>query len=444
MGRANTVELIVYLRAERCGRLRRADGLGYEFAYDPDWLDSRPNEQLSMSLPRQETRFDAAATRPFFFGLLPEGRRRERLESRYRLKEGDDFGLLAEIGGDCPGAVAVLPPDADPAALVPDEEPEPLDVEATELIASLRGEAVVDSVERRARRRLSIPGVQPKQGIWIAAGEDPATARILIPQGSAASTHILKPALNEEFVGIVWNEAFCTMLAGRLGLPVPRVAVRQLAGVDCLVIERFDRERRDGRTHRIHQEDFCQALGATEKYEEHGGPSLPQIGKLVRRLSVPAKDVALLLAALLFNYLIANADAHAKNFSLFHRAGGRREMTPLYDLVSTEVFPDISRDLAIFFGGHSDPDALTRSDFNKAAGELGVRPAAIEARASELAKEIIPEAMALRQDELFRGRGKLIMDAIRRRVGRISELYGLDIDHGAEPLVRDKPGGWIG
>lgn len=437
-------DLVVYLRAERCGRLERTAELGYRFTYETAWLDAQPNEQLSMSLPRQEAPFDPAATRPFFLGLLPEGHRRDRLEARHRLKPGDDFGLLAAIGGDCPGAVAVLPPDMDPAILRPESEAAPLEIDAQELIASLRGEAILGTARRGEKRRLSIPGAQPKEGVWIAVGADPATAQIYLPQGSAASTHILKPALNAEFAGIVWNEAFCLMLAGRLGLPVPRVAIRQLDGVDCLIVERFDRDRRDGRVHRLHQEDFCQALGAIEKYEEHGGPGLGRIADLVRRLSVPAKDMEFLLRALLFNFLIANADAHAKNYSLFHRVGGRREMTPLYDLVSTEVFADIARELAMSFGGRADPDALTRGDLERAAAELKVRPSFLAARARELATAIIPAAQALRQEELFRGRGKLILDAIRRRVERISNIYGLGIDHRAEPLIRETAGGWIG
>jgi len=443
MAGSATRELIVYLRADACGRLERAEALGYRFTYEGAWLDAHPNELLSMSLPRQEASFEAAATKPFFRGLLPEGRRRERLEGRYRLKDGDDFGLLAEIGGDCPGAVAVLMPDEDAAILDPAAEPEPIEIDPAGLIRNLRGDVAANVGQRRGKRRLSLAGAQPKEGVWIAAGEDPATAKLFLPQASAASTHILKPALNNEFAGIVANEAFCLLLAARLGLRVPRVAVRQLDGVDCLIIERFDRERRDGRVHRLHQEDFCQALGAVEKYEEDGGPRLRQIGELVRRLSVPAKDMEHLLRALLFNYLIANADAHAKNYALLHLAGGRREMAPLYDLVSTDSF-DVARELALYFGDQTDPDAVTRRDLERAASDLRIRPTFVADRAEALARAIIPEAVKLRQEEQFRARVKLIIDAIRRRVQRISDIYELGIDHQAEPVVEGRAGGWIG
>lgn len=443
MAGATTRELVVYLRTEACGRLERAEELGCRFTYDRAWLDSHPNELLSMSLPRQDAPFEAAATKPFFRGLLPEGRRRERLEGRYRLKEGDDFGLLAEIGGDCPGAVTVLTPDEDPAILDPSAEPEPIEIDPAGLIRTLRGDVAADAGQRRGKRRLSLAGVQPKEGVWIAAGEDPATATLFLPQGSAASTHILKPVLNNEFAGIAANEAFCLLLAGRLGLRAPRVAVRRLDGIDCLIVERFDRERRDGRVHRLHQEDFCQALGAIEKHQEDGGPGLREIGGLVRRLSVPARDMEHLLRALLFNYLIANADAHAKNHALLHLAGGRREMAPLYDLVSTESF-DVARELALYFGDQSDPDSVTRGDLERAAADLQIRPTFVADRAEALARAIIPQAVALRQEEHFRARVKPIIDAIRRRVQRISDIYDLGIDHQAEPRVEGRAGGWIG
>ncbi len=443
MAQAATRELVVYLQAEACGRLERAEELGYRFTYDGTWLDAHPNELLSMSLPRQEAPFAAAATKPFFRGLLPEGLQRERLERRFRLREGDDFGLLAEIGGDCPGAVAVLAPDEDPTVLEPAAAPEPIEIDPAELIRSLRGNAAANAGQRRGKRRLSLAGVQPKDGLWIAAGEDPATATLYLPQGSAASTHILKPALNNEFANIVANEAFCMTLAGRLGLRVPRVVMRQLGGVDCLIVERFDRERRDGRVHRIHQEDFCQALGAVEKYEEDGGPGLRQIGELARRLSVPARDMEHLLRALLFNYLIANADAHAKNHALLHLAGGRREMAPLYDLVSTEAF-DVARDLALHLGGQSDPDAVTRDDLDRAAADLRVRPTFVADRAATLARAIIPDAVKLRQEGRFGAGIKPVVDAIRRRVQRISDLYELGIEHQAEPRVEGQAGGWFG
>lgn len=443
MARVDTRDLVVYLRGEACGRLERAEELGYRFTYDSAWLDTHPNDLLSMSLPRQDAPFEAAAAKPFFRGLLPEGLRRERLEGRHRLKSGDDFGLLAEIGGDCPGAVAVLTRDEDPAVLDPAAEPDPTAIKPSELIRNLRGEAGASVGQRGGKRRLSLAGIQPKEGIWIAAGEDPARAELFLPQGSAASTHILKPALNSEFAGIAANEAFCMRLAGRLGLRVPRVAVRQLDGVDCLIIERFDRERRDGRVYRLHQEDFCQALGALEKYEEDGGPGLRQIGELVRRLSVPAKDIEHLVRALLFNYLIANADAHAKNYGLLHLAGGGRETAPLYDLVSTASY-DLARDLALYFGGQADPDALTRRDLERAASDLGMRPAFLAARAEALARAIIPEAVALRQDESAPARVKPIVDEIRRRVQRLSDIYDLGIDHQAEPRVEGQAGGWIG
>src|ERR1039458_8453737 len=112
-----------------------------------------------------------------------------------------------------------------------------------------------------------------------------------------------------------------------------------------LLVERYDRTYRqtaegDPVLERIHQEDFCQALGiASEtKYQKEGGPSLKQCFALLREVSnSPVVDLARLLDAVIYNYLVGNNDAHGKNFSLLYRGTGTPNLeisfSPLYDVV---------------------------------------------------------------------------------------------------------------
>lgn len=124
------------------------------------------------------------------------------------------------------------------------------------------------------------------------------------------------------------QRGFCMNLARQVGLPVPEARVVEIAGKRVCQVERYDRHKGgDGSTARLHQEDFCQALGVPPelKYEKEGGPGFPDCFGLVGAWSVePALDSLNLLRWALFNLLIGNADAHAKNLSFLYQAGGVR------------------------------------------------------------------------------------------------------------------------
>jgi serine/threonine-protein kinase HipA len=78
------------------------------------------------------------------------------------------------------------------------------------------------------------------------------------------------------------------LLARHLGLITVNAALHSFHRWKFCVIERYDRTSLNGRDLlRLHQEDFCQALGKSshQKYEKEGGPSFLQCAQLVRRHS---------------------------------------------------------------------------------------------------------------------------------------------------------------
>jgi serine/threonine-protein kinase HipA len=114
----------------------------------------------------------------------------------------------------------------------------------------------------------------------------------------------------------------------------------------AIVIERYDRRRTESGFIRVHQEDTCQALGVppTRKYENEGGPGAIAIVDLLRTYSGEREeDVASFRDALVFNWLIAGTDAHAKNYSLLIGAGGRVRLAPLYDVASILMMNSITK-----------------------------------------------------------------------------------------------------
>ena len=106
---------------------------------------------------------------------------------------------------------------------------------------------------------------------------------------------------------------------------------------------------------RLHQEDFCQALGRppVAKYEFNGtgtrGPSLADLFALVRQ-HMTARDITRLLDAVIFNVAIGNVDSHAKNYSILLGLGAP-QLAPLYDLMSGLAWPNITQNHAQAIGG---------------------------------------------------------------------------------------------
>lgn len=163
--------------------------------------------------------------------------------------------------------------------------------------------------------------------------------------------------------------------------------------VTWTVWERYDRvygQQVEPDVERLHQEDFCQALGiaSERKYQKEGGPSLRQCFELLREVSsAPVVDLTRLLEAVIFNYIIGNNDAHGKNFSLLYHAGIR--LAPLYDLVCTAYYPELSRDLAMKLGGEYLSESVTGKHFGLLAEEAGLAKPQVRDRVQQVAERVI-------------------------------------------------------
>ncbi len=359
-----TGELLVYLFEQLVGRLWLDERRRFIFQYLPGWVGMPGAVPLSLALPLRLEPFVDDSARPFFANLLPEADVRRALAQTLGISEQNDFALLAAIGGECAGAVSLLPADAEPST---GGDYVPLSSEALHAIITCLPQRPMLAGEEGVR--LSLAGAQNKLPIYLEGGE------IFLPKGGAPSSHIIKPPIRD-LAGTVENEAFCMELARQVGLPVPPVSI--LKGDDTLfLIERYDRRRGpDGRVQRLHQEDFCQALGflPEQKYEAEGGPKLAGCFGLVReRSSAPAADQKLLIHWLIFNLLIGNADAHAKNLSVLFTDQGPR-LAPFYDLLSTTVYPHLASRLAMKIGDENRPDWLQLSHWQRFAAEVQIKP----------------------------------------------------------------------
>ncbi len=354
--------LAVYLRSRRVGRVWLDARGRFSFRYDSNWLTADERVPLSLGLPLREEPYPDDEARPFFANLLPESDLRRVIARRLGLSEGNDFALLQAVGGECAGAVSVLAEDVAPRDDGAYRFLEDADLDA--LMAELPRRPLLAGEEGI---RLSLAGAQNKLPVLYREG------RIALPLGGAPSSHILKPAM-ALYPHTVENEAFSMGLAARAGLPVPRATLLHRAG-NLYLVARYDRQRdADGRLQRLHQEDFCQALGVPpdRKYEKEGGPGLAACFGVLQEHSIrPVQDRQHLLKWVVFNYLTGNADAHAKNISLMLNPQGP-VLAPFYDLLCTALYPELTARLAMAIGGEDRPDWVIGRRWRRFAEEVEI------------------------------------------------------------------------
>lgn len=409
----------------RVGRLTRTAPQTMTFRYDDAYLATPRPRPISVALPLHPEPFPADRSRAWFAGLLPEGEVRGHVARRLGVSERNDFALLQGLGGDCAGALRLLPAAAaDPGAgeLVP----LPWD-ELDRLAATAPRPSLLALILQGGPPRLSLAGAQDKLPVRLHDGV------LFLPRGREASTHLLK--IGGALPGLVENELFCLRLARDVGLPVPAAAPAPTT-TPMLLVERYDRRTLpDGSIGRLHQEDVCQALGLPPetKYEVEGGPTLADVFDAVRRGSrAPLPDKRELLRWTVFNVLIGNADAHAKNVALLHGALHHGDMdddagprlAPFYDLVCTAAYPELAGRLAQKIGGEARPQALGARHWERFAASVDVQPRYLRTVALELCAVMEPRLDPL-ADEL--GGGKVlarVVETARAGVRRVRMALG--------------------
>jgi serine/threonine-protein kinase HipA len=386
-----TDALNVFYNSRPAGRLWLNDRREMNFQYSDQWISDPDAVPLSIRLPLRQESFDEGYARFFFANLLPEGDVRTLIARKIGVSERNDFELLKALGGDCAGALSLWPEE--PPAAQDNDYVRLTDKDMEGMISRMAGSPLLTS---RDDLRLSLAGAQQKLPVLYKDGE------LYLPRGNSPSSHILKPSA-PAFDFLSENEVFCMALAKKTGLRVPDAQLK-IGAFNYALIERYDRRKEpDGRLIRLHQEDFCQALGCgdTQKYESEGGPGLKNCFDLLSEHSTqPALDKQNLVQWVIFNLLIGNCDAHAKNVSMF-LARDRYSLTPFYDLVSTRVYPSLSPKLAMKIGGQVRPEWITREHWEKFAKDAQIGMKAVigalqdmkekcPALAAELLKEFRP------------------------------------------------------
>ncbi|MGB3472472.1 MAG: type II toxin-antitoxin system HipA family toxin [Erythrobacter sp.] len=375
--------LVVWWDDRQAGELSIDKGGAMHFAYAPEWLADETAMALSHAMPKQQKPFRDHACKAVFGGLLPEESQRTAIARALGVSPDNPFRLLEALGGDVAGALAFLPKDEEPLQDHSETTPEPL--QENELAELLDRLPAVPMLAGEGGARLSLAGAQSKLPVLLTAD-----GGIAIPRPGEPSTHLIKPE-PDRFAGLAANEAFCLALARAVGIDAAHAEWREVAGKPLLLVERYDRMSVEGKTKRLHQEDFAQALSvpSNRKYAAEGGPTFRHSFALLRRAATrPAREVLKLADAAIFNLIIGNADAHAKNYSLLRRENGEVVLAPLYDLVATHIWEELSPKLAMRFGRAATLEEFDGESVARFAYEAGLGAPYIRRRVSDLAEAV--------------------------------------------------------
>lgn len=358
------------------GVLETVPGREEQFTYDQTFIERFPDSPLSVQLPLQPEPYSARQSRPFFRNLLPEGAALAAVAKTLEVKSSSYLKVLEALGNECIGAVIV-------EGEACDEEP-PYDYLpiSRETLGATMAEGAEGIALLQEEAKLSLAGAQSKMGLYWEPG---SSARYFVPQGTAASTHIVK-APNRRFDQLSENEHYCLLLAAKAGMRVANSSIDVIDGRPVYVTERFDRAISDKtdelpsgtfrHVFRCHQEDFCQITGKLpeHKYEQPGQNYARDVFMILRgRSTDPLADTDQFVRSLIVNAILGNCDGHLKNYTALRGTSWDRfSLAPAYDIASTVVYRGLDRHMAMHIGSTNKIDEVSRNDFMELARDLSV------------------------------------------------------------------------
>lgn len=247
--------------------------------------------------------------------------------------------------------------------------------------------------------RQSLAGGQKKSALAVLGPDGAPMLRLpqagdvlAVPLNGAPSTLIVKPD-NPNLPGITENEVWCLRMAQAIGIEAAQATILQSSKRTAIAVLRYDRRvGRNSQLLRLHQEDFAQANGLPpgRKYERGTlrGRDLKSLLETGRHVS--ATDALALLDQVIFNILVANTDAHAKNYSLILPVAATPRLAPLYDVSSVLSWPHVVQSYAQSIAGKKrTPDMIAGRHWEAMAREIGYRPTDVRNRVQELVDKLV-------------------------------------------------------
>lgn len=376
-----------------------ADG-SLSLRYADRWLQTSGAFPLSVTMPLRVEPYPSAVISPWLANLLPEEEQLLVLTRSLGLDQADVLAVLAEIGGDTAGALSFgATSDRAQWAYAPltsfyDTDDPFLALERHFEDLGRRPFLVGEEGVRQ-----SLAGGQKKSALAVLGPDGRPVLRLpeegdvlAVPLNGAPSTLIVKPD-NPNLPGITENEVWCLRMAQAVGVEAAHATVLQSSKRTAIGVLRYDRRvGQSGQLLRLHQEDFAQANGLPpgRKYERGTLPGLNLRTLLATGRHVSASDALALLDQVIFNILVANTDAHAKNYSLILPVGAPPRLAPLYDVSTVLSWPHVAKTYAQSIDGKKRrPDMIAGRHWEAIAREIGYRPTDVKNRVRQIVDAMV-------------------------------------------------------
>lgn len=353
----------------------------------------RANELMSQPWSRTKQ------LHPILSNLLPEGSLRQLISETLKVHPDNEFQIFSFLGGDLPGAIVA-------------EYLEPKNVPPQVLGILTSGDdkhsQVIPFDQSMAEKlefanKFSLAGVQMKFSMKEKEG------RYNLSRSGALGDWIIKtPSTQHRDVPV--NEYTAMSLASLVGIDIPEIKLVELDKLDNLppinlpdeqsafAIKRFDRKTSptlEG-VDRVHMEDFAQVL-VKYPHEKYNSANYEQIGRVLYDFSGDSlTDVQQFSRRLLVNILLANGDAHLKNWSLLYHDKITPRLSPAYDIVTTKVYIEGEKQFALNLGKTKDWYEVSFSHFKYWSERSGIPWRVIRPHLEEtveLARTLWPAAL---------------------------------------------------
>ena len=265
----------------------------------------------------------------------------------------------------------------------------------------------LEDISQQAQKlagKLSISGVQPKLSVKLDTKNN-----MLIPVAKEGE-YILKPQTST-FPNIPENEQCCMDIAAELKIDIPLHCLIPLKDMSlAYVVKRFDRKKGV----KIHQEDFGQILGLSDKYKG----SVEQVGRRLKEISsAPGYDTQLFFERVVLNFIIGNGDAHLKNYSISYKDKETIRLSPAYDIVCSKLVIPNEEDSAITINGKKNQ--LQGEDFDKVAEYLNIP---IKVRYEKFEKKFDIMRKIIETSSIDKGKQRQFLEVIKERMSRLKLL----------------------
>jgi serine/threonine-protein kinase HipA len=192
------------------------------------------------------------------------------------------------------------------------------------------------------RKRISISGVQEKYSLRL--------EKNVLDLTDTGGTHIIKPIPAEKLERVEdlpANEHVSMQIAKQV-YQLNTAACGLIFfedGAPAYITRRFD--YKPGGAGKYQVEDFATLLAKSPESEgddfKYNASYLDIANQIDRHVSAALVVKREFFRLVVFNYLIANGDAHLKNFSLIETPDGDYVLSPAYDLLCTSLHIDDSR-----------------------------------------------------------------------------------------------------